>query len=194
MSGAEPRTDGRVGQVSGAPSASSGAHADIAAAALAPAPAPALTAAATSAATAALGPSRAVAVGRDEALRLVGSVPFGRIVFTEHALPAIRPVNHVFNGRDIIIRTHEGAALTNAASAPAPRLGVVVAYEVDRLDPQTRAGWSVVVTGYAEVVADPAETERYRKLVRPWVGGSMDVVVRITPDLVSGYRLEAADD
>jgi hypothetical protein len=124
---------------------------------------------------------------------LVGSVPFGRIVFTEHALPAIRPVNHVFNGMDIIICTHEGASLTSAASAPAPRLGVVVAYEVDQLDPQSRTGWSVVVTGHAEVVADPVEAARYRTLVRPWVGGSMDMVVRITPDLVNGYRLEAAD-
>lgn len=140
-----------------------------------------------------IGLSRLVVVGRDEALRLVGSVPFGRIVFTERALPAIRPVNHVYNGQDIIIRTHEGAALTNSAATPAPRLGVVVAYEADQLDLRTRVGWSVVVTGYAKVLADPDEVEQYMKMVQPWVEGSMDVVVRITPDLVTGYRLEAAD-
>lgn len=140
--------------------------------------------------TRASGPSRLVPVSRAEALRLLAGAPFGRIVFTEKALPAIRPVNHVYNGHDIIIRTREGAALTNAASGPSPRMGVVVAYEVDQIDPDTRAGWSVVVTGYAKVVVDPDETERYMKLVQPWVEGSMDVVVRITPDLVSGYRLE----
>jgi nitroimidazol reductase NimA-like FMN-containing flavoprotein (pyridoxamine 5'-phosphate oxidase superfamily) len=143
--------------------------------------------------TRASGRSRLVPVSPAEALRLIGSVPFGRIVFTEHALPAIRPVNHVYNGRDIIIRTHEGTALTNAASAPAPRLGVVVAYEADQIDPRTRVGWSVVVTGYAKVVADLDEIERYMAMVQPWVEGWMDVVVRISPDLVTGYRLESAD-
>lgn len=137
------------------------------------------------------GPSRLVAVGRVEALRLLSATPFGRIVFSQHALPAIRPVNHVFDGRDIIIRTHEGAALTNAATGPGSNTGVVVAYEADQIDPHTRVGWSVVVTGYARVVTDPAEAERFLEVVQPWVEGSMDVVVRITPDLVTGYRLEA---
>lgn len=36
---------------------------------------------------------------RSEALRLLGTVPLGRIVFTHQALPAIRPVNHVVEGR-----------------------------------------------------------------------------------------------
>lgn len=36
---------------------------------------------------------------RSEALRLLGTVPLGRVVFTHQALPAIRPVNHVVEGR-----------------------------------------------------------------------------------------------
>src|SRR5437667_22837 len=47
---------------------------------------------------------------KDEALRLLGSVPFGRVVFTARALPAVRPVNHLVDGNRIIIRTSPGAA------------------------------------------------------------------------------------
>ena len=38
--------------------------------------------------------------------------------------------------------------------------GVVVAYEADDLDPQRRAGWSVVVTGWASMITDPEQIAR----------------------------------
>ncbi|MFA7761685.1 pyridoxamine 5'-phosphate oxidase family protein [Streptomyces sp. NRRL S-448] len=127
---------------------------------------------------------------RAEALRLLATVSLGRIVFTQHALPAVRPVNHLVVGEDIIIRTHEHGAL---ASLPAPcdAPGVVVAYEADVIDPVTHLGWSVVVTGYASVVADPGEVDRYARLLRPWVAHPMTSALRIHPDLVTGFRLEA---
>lgn len=67
-------------------------------------------------------------------LRLLASVRLGRIVFTHRGLPAIRPVNHVLDGKDIVIRTHPGAAIV-AYTGPAS--GVVVAYEADAIDPGT---------------------------------------------------------
>ncbi|MFE4667949.1 pyridoxamine 5'-phosphate oxidase family protein [Streptomyces sp. NPDC056716] len=134
------------------------------------------------------GPRRRVEIGADEALRLLGEVSLGRIVFTRHALPTVRPVNHVLDAGDIVIRTHEGAALTShAQGADAP--GVVVAYEADALDPDTHLGWSVVVTGYAQLVTDPAELARYHALIHPWIDQEMDQTVRIRPDLVTGVRL-----
>ncbi|MFJ2785751.1 MULTISPECIES: pyridoxamine 5'-phosphate oxidase family protein [unclassified Streptomyces] len=136
----------------------------------------------------AVGPRRTVELAADEALRLLGSVPLGRIVFTRQALPAIRPVNHVLEGGDIVIRTHEGSALTlGAREAGAP--GVVVAYEADHIDPATRLGWSTVVTGYCHLVTDPTEAARYRSLLEPWSDQHMDQVVRVHPDLVTGIRL-----
>ncbi|MFC5723989.1 pyridoxamine 5'-phosphate oxidase family protein [Streptomyces gamaensis] len=129
-----------------------------------------------------------VPLDRAEALRLVGSVALGRIVFTRHALPAIRPVNHVLDDGAVIIRTHEGAALVPAVEqAGAP--GVVVAYEADVIDPVTRLGWSVVITGYAELITDPGELARCRALLQPWVDQRMDYAVRVRPDLVTGFRL-----
>ncbi|MHB9755338.1 pyridoxamine 5'-phosphate oxidase family protein [Streptomyces sp. BYX5S] len=134
------------------------------------------------------GPRHSVELDRSEALALLASVSLGRVVFTQHALPTIRPVNHVFDGGDIVIRTHEGSALTSRTRIGGLQ-GVVVAYEADAIDPDTHLGWSVVVTGYAELVDDPAELARYRALLRPWANQSMDYAVRIRPDLVAGTRL-----
>ncbi|MGV9249072.1 pyridoxamine 5'-phosphate oxidase family protein [Streptomyces sp. NPDC003710] len=138
------------------------------------------------------GPRKNVELDRDEALRLLGSVSFGRIVFTRHALPTVRPVNHLLNDGDIVIRTHEGAALTSHAQE-ADGSGVVVAYEADAIDPYTHLGWSVVVTGYAHLVTDPVELARYQTLLEPWVQQNMDYAVRIRPDLISGVLLTTGD-
>ncbi|MFJ5120446.1 pyridoxamine 5'-phosphate oxidase family protein [Kitasatospora sp. NPDC088548] len=135
-------------------------------------------------------PRHLVPLERAEAMRLLGSVPLGRIVFTARALPAIRPVNHLLVDDTIVIRTHDGAALTTATLG-AEAAGVVVAYEADAIDPVTHLGWSVVVTGFARVVTDPGQLARYRALLRPWVNASMDHTVAIQPDLVTGYRLTA---
>ncbi|MGQ5635823.1 MULTISPECIES: pyridoxamine 5'-phosphate oxidase family protein [unclassified Streptomyces] len=139
------------------------------------------------------GPRRSIELDSDEALRLLGSVSFGRIVFTRQALPTVRPVNHVLDNGDIVIRTHEGAALT-ARAGQAGAQGVVVAYEADAIDPDTYLGWSVVVTGYAHLVTDPEERAHYQALLTPWVQRTMDYAVRIRPHLVTGVRLVADDD
>ncbi|MFI2200483.1 pyridoxamine 5'-phosphate oxidase family protein [Streptomyces sp. NPDC020192] len=129
---------------------------------------------------------------RTEALRLLGSVPLGRIVFTRQALPVVRPVHHILDDGDIVIRTHEGAALTSH-SRPADDTGVVVAYEADVIDPVTHLGWSVVVTGYASLVTDPHELARIRSLLPPSAPQQgMDHTVRIHPELVAGVLLTSA--
>jgi hypothetical protein len=84
---------------------------------------------------------------RGEAMRLLASVDYGRVVFTLNALPAVRPVNHLVDDDQIIIRTRLSAAISTVVRSADP--GVVVAYEADQFDPQRRAGWSVVATGYA---------------------------------------------
>lgn len=135
---------------------------------------------------------RTVELDTDEALRLLAGVPLGRIVFTRRALPAVRPVNHLVDGGDIVVRTHEGAALTLQAREAGSN-GVVVAYEADDIDLDARLGWSVVVTGYCRLVDDPEEAARYRAVLRPWTDQRTDHVVRIRPDLVTGVRLVPAD-
>ena len=126
---------------------------------------------------------------RDEAMRLLASVDYGRVVFTLNALPAIRPVNHLMDDGQIIIRTRLSAAISTVVRAADP--GVVVAYEADKFDPQRRVGWSVVATGHARTVNDPDEVSRYEQLLHPWVNHA-DTVLAIAPDLVTAFRIVAS--
>ena len=124
-----------------------------------------------------------------EALALLASIDYGRIVFTLHALPAIRPVNHLIDAGDIVIRTRLSAKVTTALD---PLTDTVVAYEADQLDPRQRLGWSVVVTGYARPVTTPAEITRLEKALTPWVDMTMDRIIRIHPQIITGFRLVEA--
>ncbi|MGN2636911.1 pyridoxamine 5'-phosphate oxidase family protein [Nocardia takedensis] len=123
---------------------------------------------------------------RAESLRLLASVPVGRVVFTRNALPAIRPVNHLVEDGMVILRTRLAAQLSQAVRADS---AMVVAYEADEIDPAWRTGWSVVVTGMARPVRDPARVARYEVLLRSWVDRVMDTVVEIEPTIVTGVRL-----
>lgn len=133
-------------------------------------------------------PRSTVDLGRAEAMRLLASVPFGRIVFTRNALPAVRPVNHLVDRQQIIVRTGLSTGLSNSVRSAR---SVVVAYEADDIDPVRRLGWSVVITGAARPVTDPGLVEEYRQRLRPWVNGAADDVVAIEPTLVNGIELVA---
>jgi uncharacterized protein len=88
-------------------------------------------------------------LSRDECLRLLGTAGLGRVAVTTAALPTILPVNFRFDGRQILIRTGRGTKLDAATR------NAVVAFEVDEVEPATREGWSVVVTGVARELTDP---------------------------------------
>ena len=133
-------------------------------------------------------PESAQKLDRTEALHLLAGVAYGRVVFTLNALPAIRPVNHLVHDDRIIIRTR----LTTAISAAVRSAGdLVVAYEADSFDPETRTGWSVVVTGKAYAVTNADEVSRYEELLQPWVNRA-DNVLAIDADIVTGFRISAA--
>jgi hypothetical protein len=123
---------------------------------------------------------------REESLRLLASVPVGRVVFSHRALPAIRPVNHLVAGDQIIIRANLGSTLSRDLD---PGGGMVVAYEGDMLEAENRAGWSVVVVGRACRVTDEAAAERYRRVLQAWVSGTMADVISIQAEIVTGVRL-----
>jgi nitroimidazol reductase NimA-like FMN-containing flavoprotein (pyridoxamine 5'-phosphate oxidase superfamily) len=134
----------------------------------------------------ALQPRQAIDLTEAECWQLMRGVSLGRVVFTQHAMPAIRPVNHVVDDRKIIIRSHAGAAIVSRAVAGD---GSVVCYEADDLDPVRHTGWSVIATGMARLVREPAAIARYQDLLEPWIAGQMDHVVAIEPEFVSGIRL-----
>ena len=128
------------------------------------------------------------ALDRVEAMRLLASVRYGRLVFTFNALPAIRPVNHLVDEDRIIIRTRLRTSISAAARSTAT--GVVVAYEADCLDPERQTGWSVVVTGRARTVTDCDHIARYERLLHPWFNHA-DTVLAIEPEIVTGFRIRS---
>lgn len=132
-------------------------------------------------------PRQLVELSRQDSLRRLAGVSFGRVVFTRRALPAIRPINHIVADGAVIVRTHLG-------TGPGSARGMIVAYEADDIDSQEHLGWSVIVTGHATVVRDRDEVTRYEKLLRPWVNGTPSEIIRIQPELVTGYQLARADD
>lgn len=129
------------------------------------------------------------ALAHSEALHLLGSVELGRLAFTLDALPAILAVNHIVDRGDVIVRGHRGtdAVLRSAA-------GKVVAYSADVIDPPTYLGWSVALTGQAEMVDDPAEVARYPRIVRPWRSHEESFVIRIQPVVITGFELLEPDE
>lgn len=130
-------------------------------------------------------PRQALELTKAEAWQLLGSVSLGRVVFTMHALPAIRPVNHLIDDEAIIIRSHLGSAIVARAADD----GAVVCYEADELDPVRHTGWSVIATGMARLVREPAAITRYQQLLEPWAAGQMDYVISIKPEILTGMRL-----
>jgi uncharacterized protein len=120
---------------------------------------------------------------RDTSLCLLSTATLGRIGVTDRALPTILPVNFVFDGKRILIRTSAGTKLAAAAA------GAVVAFEVDDFDPMYHAGWSVTVTGPALEVDDAEDLARIASGHLPHWAPTDGHVIAIDPAIVSGRRL-----
>jgi len=117
-------------------------------------------------------------------MRLLASVPVGRIVYTRQALPAVALVNFALLDGDILIRADaedELAAATRDA---------VVAFEADRLDTARQAGWSVTVVGHSRAVTGHEELQDAERIgLTPWVPLQQDQYIRVSPAIVHGRRL-----
>ena len=121
---------------------------------------------------------------REECLRLLDSVPVGRIIYTRQALPAVDLVNFVLHEGDIVFRTDAAGKLGAAVR------GAVVAFEADSLNFERHAGWSVTVVGQCRAVTDPGEIERLRGTgISPCAAGEGEHFVRIPPSIVNGRLL-----
>ena len=126
-----------------------------------------------------------VALSRQECLALLRTEQIGRAVFTDQAMPQILPVTYAVLGDDIVLATTSTSRLALASD------GGVLAFEVDRHDPVTRTGWSVVVTGLAVQVVDRMEQSQVLSVLDPWAPGHHDLLLRLPSSVLSGRRIEA---
>lgn len=123
-------------------------------------------------------------IPRDECLQLLASKTLGRIGVVVAGRPVVLPINFVVDDGSIVFRTDVGTKFDAAVR------GEFVAFEVDDADPSYHTGWSVLLTGVAAEIIDPAEHRRAEALpLRPWAPGAKSHYLRITPVTVSGRRI-----
>ncbi len=115
--------------------------------------------------------------------RLLGGCGIGRVVFTDHALPAAQPVNYLVHDGEVIFRTRNGAKLAAASRS------AVVGFEVDEIDPGTRTGWSVLGVGQAYEVQDQARLAML--LPDPWAPGRDAHAIAVPLTRLTGRRIRA---
>ncbi|APA97764.1 pyridoxamine 5'-phosphate oxidase family protein [Nocardia seriolae] len=127
-----------------------------------------------------LTPPRTRELSTPDALRRLGTIGFGRIVYSRWALPTIRPVNHVLDHDTLVIYANPGATM-----APERQ---VVAYQADMLDHYTQLGWCVTITGVAEEITDQHVLTEYRTRIHHRLAGADHRLVRIRPEIVIGLE------
>ena len=123
-----------------------------------------------------------------DCLRLLDSVPVGRVGFFADGEIVILPVNHLVDGQDVVFRHGAGSKLSSVGSKNP------VSFEADSYDTRTHSGWSVLVSGFTEEVESDAAIRRLRDLgLRSW-GRAADEPhwIRIRPTSVTGRRTTGA--
>jgi nitroimidazol reductase NimA-like FMN-containing flavoprotein (pyridoxamine 5'-phosphate oxidase superfamily) len=121
---------------------------------------------------------------RHECLDLLAKHSLGRLaVVTDEGRPLVFPVNFALDGDAVVMRTDSGTKLRRAATK-------WVAFECDGIDSVYHTGWSVLVSGVAEVVDNPADIVRLERLpLALWSPGPKVRWLRIRPRLLSGRRI-----
>ena len=124
-------------------------------------------------------------LSRSECVQLLTRAQVGRVVLTAGALPAVVPVAFAVLDDAVVMCTSSDTRLAAAAD------GGVLAFEIDEIDLPSRTGWSVLVTGVAELVIDPLTRSRIRGMVAPWAPGHHDVFIRLPLTVLTGRRIVA---
>ncbi len=110
----------------------------------------------------------------------------GRVAYVVDGWPVVIPVNYVFDGADVIVRTDARSKLAAATRHHQAQ----IALEVDAPLSVYKSGWSVLAHGRATEVTDDEEVARLRTLpLDPWAGGVRQHWIRIRLVQVTGRRL-----
>jgi len=119
----------------------------------------------------------------DECLRLVRSSALGRLAVVVDGVPLVFPVNFALDDTTVVVRTDEGTKLFGA-------LHGLVGFECDAIERLSHTGWSVIITGHAEQIREPADVARLDRLpLGPWCPGPKPVWMRIRPQTITGRRI-----
>ncbi|MFE3324442.1 pyridoxamine 5'-phosphate oxidase family protein [Streptomyces sp. NPDC059176] len=122
-----------------------------------------------------------VEVSGTEALWLLGGAAQGRLVYVQRESPVVRPAVHLLQYGRLIVRTPAQAAAVSGRA--------VFTYQADEIRVPEGTGWSVAVSGPAEVITDPDEAAHYRRTLPGWIYGPHDTLMRVHPQTVTGFQL-----
>lgn len=114
----------------------------------------------------------------DACWELLATTSLGRVAYVDRNGPIVLPFNYVVQDRALWLRTASYSQL--AIHLP----GELAALEVDDVDQESRAGWSVLARGRVEHVMDP-----HPDLPLPWAGGVRTMVFCLRPTHVTGRVL-----
>jgi nitroimidazol reductase NimA-like FMN-containing flavoprotein (pyridoxamine 5'-phosphate oxidase superfamily) len=122
-----------------------------------------------------------------ECLELLETTTVGRVGLVTEAGIRIFPVNYTVFADNIVFRTTPYGAIADSAH------GAEVAFEVDALDHEAHAGWSVLAVGRCERIEDPATVRliRSERDVEPWAAGQRILYFTIAWTDLTGRRLGA---
>ncbi len=124
---------------------------------------------------------------QQECERLLRGGVVGRVALSTPEGPHIIPVNYAVVADTIVVRTSPYSVLGTYGR------DAMLAFEVDHIDRERQAGWSVVARGRAWAEVDPGELTRLREEwePRPWANGSRNLYLRIRWASLSGRALGA---
>ncbi len=123
----------------------------------------------------------------DECWALLSTRQTGRIGFTREGSLYIFPVNYVVHDGGIYFRTSEEGELGRAPLGSS-------AFQVDDVQPEAMAGWTVLAQGRPEAVDDEdlLKTLWGRSTEEPWAGGFRARFIGLRPSSISGRRVGTA--
>ena len=109
----------------------------------------------------------------------------GRLAWQAADGPQILPVSYACHGDNLVFRTSPYGVLSELVRP------TDVALQIDELDQHHRTGWSVLVQGRAEAVAESAELVQLWAIdqMAPWAPGVRNLFIQISPRRTTGRVL-----
>ena len=121
-------------------------------------------------------------LSRSRCQELLESQSIGRVAWQAADGPQILPVTYAYHDGTIIFRTSPYGVLSELVRP------TDVALEIDELDQESRQGWSVLVQGRAQGIAEPDQLVRMWAVggVVPWASCVRNVFIQIIPHRITG--------
>ena len=125
------------------------------------------------------------ALGERECVELLRTHTVGRVAWQAADGPLVLPVTYAWHESAAVFRTSPYGVLSELVRP------TDVALQIDELDERHRGGWSVLVQGRAEAVAEPSEVVGLWTVdgLVPWAPGVRNLFLRVTPRRISGRLL-----